>query len=121
MFLFRMHSVGRGVRPRPSAAAAVNHWWGDNRGNSVMSHEPTPEANQMREDPLPMQANELEEDVVVIQEEEMVLLRKEKPEPEPEPEPVDQVQEPQPKCTEPETTVSSPLISNKNKKKHKRK
>jgi len=57
---------------------------------------------------------ELEEDVVVmIQEEEMVLVRKELQVQEA------PVQEPQPKCIEPECTVSVPSKNKKKKQKRK--
>ena len=49
------------------------------------------------EDPTPMQ--ELEEDVIENQDEAIVLVREEQQQPE---------EEPHPKCTEPETTVSAP-------------
>ena len=111
MFLFRMHSVGS-VRPVPRTSAMVNQWWG---GNPV-SQLPEATQEQAKEEPAPKK--EAEEDVVVmIQEEEMVLVRKELQEAPVQEAPVQEapVQEvPRPECIEPECTVSRP----KPKKKH---
>ena len=93
MFLFRMRSVGGSVRSRASAAAAINQWCGSNKSRPTQDG-----VNQMQEeDPTPMQ--ELEEDVIENQDEAIVLVREEQQQPE---------EEPHPKCTEPETTVSAP-------------
>jgi hypothetical protein len=63
MFLFRMHSVGS-IRPRLSVSDAIIRMCENNE--PAVTKEVCPSA-------------ELEEDVVVIQEEEMVLVRKESP------------------------------------------
>jgi hypothetical protein len=89
-------------------ANAVIRWW--NNPDSNEAQQPT--------EPQTFQApTEMEEDVVVIQEEEMVLVRKEQQEA-----PVEDVaarpeaqEDPQPKCIEPETTVSAPAPSKKKK------
>ena len=122
MFLFRMHSVGS-VRPKTSASNALIRWWNNAdieaaatseaaTSAEVISAPPTSEAatsalNQDNQDP-----NELEEDVVVIQEEEMVLVRKEVQDVAPH-------DPPQPQCIEPEPTVSAPAPSSKPKPKKK--
>ena len=104
MFLFRMHSIGS-VRPVPRASAVANHLWNNKIGL------PQPPSNQ---DPDATQ--ELDEDVVVIQEEEMVLVRNQSPELNQEAPPqetekekeTETEEEPQPQCMEPESTVSAP-------------
>jgi hypothetical protein len=98
------------------------------RKNDVINDtESTPE--KASEDPA---SNEIQEDVVVIQEEEMVLVRKESPVHSPVPPPVEETlpveevppveEAPEPKCIEPEPTMSAPPSKSKPKKKqHKRK
>ena len=125
MFLFRMHSVGS-VRPRPPTAAnAVIRWWNNPGSNEAQQPSEPSEPSE----PQTFQApTEMEEDVVVIQEEEMVLIRKEQQQ-DPAPTaaaPVEHValpeaqEAPQPKCTEPETTVSAPAPSKKKKQQKRR-
>jgi hypothetical protein len=63
MFLFRMHSVGS-IRPRLSVSDAIIRMCENDE--PAVTKEVCPSA-------------EIEEDVVVIQEEEMVLVRKESP------------------------------------------
>jgi len=114
-----MHSIGS-VRPVPRVSS---HWW-----NNIQEPNPQePELKQMNQEPG--------EDVVVIQEEEMVLVRNDpqnnrrEPTQEEAAAPVQEeaaapVQEaPQPKCTEPESTTSAPPLSKSKpkKKQHKRK
>ncbi len=121
MFLFRMHSVGS-VRPRLSLSDAMSRLC-ENNDKTNQNEIPKSDCNSI----------EIQEDVVVIQEEEMVLVRKESPEPSPvqEDEPVLEeavapveaapVEEgPHPQCIEPEPTMSSsppPKPKTKQKKK----
>lgn len=118
MFLFRMHSVGS-VRPRLSMSDVISKAC-ERKDVIVNDAEPTLESDQ--------NANEIQEDVVIIQEEEMVLVRKESSPvhhsqaeaPQAEAPVVEE--SPQPKCIEPEPTVSTPApapapAKPKNKKK----
>jgi len=127
MFLFRMHSVGS-VRPKTSAANALIWWWNNNAGLEATELAETPESEAISEaapisaatptSGLNQEPNEIEEDVVVIQEEEMVLVRKEQQDPAAQP-----VTEgpPQPQCIEPEPTVSAPAPSKSKPKKKQQK
>ena len=121
MFLFRMHSVGS-VRSRPSAANALIRWWNNGDPDAaatsaeVISEATTSEAetsapptSEVETSGLNQEPNEIEEDVVVIQEEEMVLVRKEHQEQAPAPH--EAQDPPQPQCIEPEPTVSAPAPS----------
>jgi hypothetical protein len=131
MFLFRMHSVGS-VRPRPTAANAIIRWW-NNAGVNDETTElaETAESEAISEatptSGLNQEPNEIEEDVVVIQEEEMVLVRKEQQDPAAnaveEAVPAQPVPEgpPHPQCIEPEPTVSAPAPSNSKPKKKQQK
>ena len=123
MFLFRMHSVGS-IRPRLSVSDAMSNAC-ERKDVIVNDAEPTPEPE--KEDQI---ASEIQEDVVIIQEEEMVLVRKESsPVHHPQAEeataeeaPAESPAEesPQPKCIEPEPTMSAPAPAPskpKNKKK----
>ena len=124
MFLFRMHSVGS-IRPRLSVSDAMSNAC-ERKDVIVNDAEPTPEPE--KEDQI---ASEIQEDVVIIQEEEMVLVRKESsplhspvhPEVEaPQAEAPVVEESPQPKCIEPEPTMSAPVPAQapskpKNKKK----
>ena len=116
MFLFRMHSVGS-VRPKPTAANALIRWWNNAGVNDEATElaETASEAQDAAPDAAPQEnqePNEIEEDVVVIQEEEMVLVRKEVQDVAPH-------DPPQPQCIEPEPTVSAPAPSSKPKPKKK--
>ncbi len=128
MFLFRMHSVGS-IRPRLSVSDAIGRLCENNKVSNDVA-ESTPSMS------VP---SEIEEDVVIIEEEEMILVRKESPIPSPVREAVAQeavaqeavaqeavaqeavAQEaPEPKCIEPEPTVSAPSKSKPKKKQQKR-
>jgi hypothetical protein len=108
MFLFKMHSIGS-VRPVPRAAAVANaNMWGKPPPTQKPEQGPTHPQN-------------LDEDVVVIQEEEMVLVRtdlNQEPEQQPEQKPEQQPdlnQEPQ------KAAAEAPLPSkSKPKKKQQR-
>lgn len=108
MFLFRMHSAG-----------SVRLSMSDAMGRLCESNDVSPRA-----EPPPL--SEMQEDVVVIQEEEIVLVHKELPASSPVQEAtvatsVEEVQKPvesvEPKCIEPDSTISAPPSKPKPKKK----
>jgi len=111
MFLFRMHSVGS-IRPRLSVSDAMSKVC---ERKDVIANDAEPHPESEKED---QNASEIQEDVVIIQEEEMVLVRKESsPVHHPQAEeataeeaPAEAPAEesPQPKCIEPEPTMSAP-------------
>jgi hypothetical protein len=134
MFLFKMHSIGS-VHPVPRASS---HWWNNIQGPQLQGPQlqgPQIQGPQLQEPQL----QEPDEDVVVIQEEEMVLVRNEPQEQgeqretiqEEEAAPIQdalvqdeapiqdalvQDEAPQPKCTEPESTTSAPKPKKKQNK-----
>jgi hypothetical protein len=145
MFLFKMHSIGS-VRPIPRTTALVNHWWNNKgvaqpspqSGHTLVSGSNPETTLQMNpenpENPENTDNQEHEEDVVVIQEEEMVLVRKETVATEVQ-EAATEVQEtevqeaaievqeeaPRPQCIETESTVMEPSSKPKPKKKNNKK
>ena len=132
MFLFKMHSIGS-VRPIPRASAMVNaSWW--NRDQTQEKKQEEQEQEQAQEQAQAQEQekkepqeepNDLGEEVVVIQEEEMVLVCKDSSAQDSSAQDSSaqdsSALNPQPACTEPESTVSAPSKPKYKKKQQKRK